>query len=83
MTTKMLTLALLSALVFSVQARAEDKPPAGDTPMYLGTEPLESCVSRWDPGSHMTKEAWRESCKRISDERGSFLREHGFVPESE
>ncbi len=82
MTTKILPLALLSVLAFSVPASAEDKPAAaGERPMYLGTEPLESCVSRWDPGTHMTKEAWRESCKRISDERGTYLKQQGIVPD--
>jgi len=27
---------------------------------YLGNEPLESCMKRWDPGTHMTKDAWRK-----------------------
>ena len=82
MTTKMLPLALLSALAFSVPASAEDKPASDETPMYLGTEPLESCVSRWDAGTHLTKEEWRETCKRISEERGTYLKEQGVVPES-
>jgi hypothetical protein len=77
----MLPLVLLGALVFSVPASAEDKPAADEKPMYLGTEPLESCVSRWDPGTHLTKEEWRETCKRISDERGTYIKKQGIVPE--
>jgi hypothetical protein len=83
MTSKSLSLALLSAIVFPVAASAEDMPAAADRPMYLGTEPLESCVSRWDSGTNMSKEQWRESCKRISDERGGYLKQQGIVPDGE
>jgi len=41
---------------------------------YLGNEPLESCMNRWDPGTHMTKEAWRDSCKRITEERAPYVK---------
>jgi hypothetical protein len=80
---KTLPLALLGALAFSVPAWAEDKPSA-DTkePAYLATEPLESCVNRWDAGTHMSKEQWRETCKRISEERGTYLKKQGILPES-
>jgi hypothetical protein len=81
MTTRLLLLALLGALALSMPASAEDMPAADEKPMYLGTEPLESCVSRWDAGTHLTKEEWRESCKRISDERGTYLKEQGAVPD--
>jgi len=81
MTTKIAALAILSALILAVPVGAEDKPAADDQPMYLGTESLESCVSRWDAGTNMTKEEWRESCKRISEERGTYLKKQGIVPE--
>ncbi len=83
MTAKILPVALMSAFVVSVPAGAEDKPAADETPMYLGTEPLESCVSRWDAGTHLTKEEWRETCKRISEERGPYIKKNqGVAPES-
>jgi hypothetical protein len=62
---------------------AEDAPPSEATTPgteeqkgrgYLGNEPLESCMNRWDPGTHMTKDAWRESCKRITQERGPYVK---------
>ena len=64
---------------------AEDTPPraASDATapgseekdrQYLGNEPLESCMNRWDPGTHMTKEAWRDSCKRITEERAPYVK---------
>lgn len=79
--TRKIPLALLAGLAVAVPAAAEDAPTPRDRPMYLGTEPLESCISRWDAGTHMTKEAWRESCKRISEERGTYLKKQGLVPE--
>lgn len=81
MTSRMLPFALLSALAFSAPAVAAEDSAAGDRPMYLGTESLESCVNRWDAGTNMTKEEWRASCKRVSDERGSYLKKQGIVPE--
>jgi hypothetical protein len=76
--TRTIPLAILAALVLSVPAGAEDKPVAPGERMYLGLEPLESCVKRWDSGTNMSKEEWRASCKRISDERGTYIREHGL-----
>ena len=61
---------------------AEDTPPApaeaptpAETkePGYIGNEPLESCMDRWDAGTHMTKEAWRQSCQRIRAEREPYV----------
>lgn len=54
------------------------EPPAPaeaiEEPVYLGNEPLESCMNRWDPGTHMTKEAWRQSCQRIRAEREPYVK---------
>jgi hypothetical protein len=64
---------------------AEEKPADGSDAsttaeersdrMYLGNEPLESCMKRWDPGTHMTKEEWRNSCQNITKERGPYLKD--------
>jgi hypothetical protein len=74
-----------AALGFAAEALAEDAPAKDATDaapapaeekdrQYLGNEPLESCMNRWDPGTHMTKDAWRESCKRITEERGPYVK---------
>jgi len=72
-----------AALGFGSQAIAEDAPAKGSPNaapaeqqdrVYLGNEPLESCMKRWDPGTHMTQHAWRESCKRITQERGPLVK---------
>ncbi len=50
--------------------------PVGEEPPQstLATEPLESCMARWDEGTHMTKKAWRETCKRIARERLPYVK---------
>ncbi len=50
-------------------------PPADDYSVYLGNEPIEACMKRWDPGTHMTKEAWRETCERVSKERAPYAKD--------
>jgi hypothetical protein len=79
MVRKILLLALLGTLALAAPASAEDT--RAEDERYLATEPLESCVARWDPGTHMTKEAWRETCRRVSDERSDYLRKQGVLPD--
>jgi hypothetical protein len=58
-------------------AAAPEAPTPADSahePAYIGNEPLESCMDRWDPGTHMTKEAWRTSCQRIRAEREPYVK---------
>ena len=41
---------------------------------YLATETIESCMKSWDPGTHMSKEAWRTTCERIKAERLPYVK---------
>ena len=41
---------------------------------YLATETIEVCISSWDRGTHMTKEAWRTTCERIKAERLPYVK---------
>ena len=81
MARKTLLLSLVGTLALAVPAGAEDNRAPAEKSGYLATEPLESCVARWDPGTHMTKDAWRETCRRVSDERSDYLREQGVLPD--
>jgi hypothetical protein len=75
---------LVAGLALAAPARAQDTPadpPENKQPLHLGTEPVESCVARWDPGTHMTKSEWEDTCKRISEERGEYLRKQEVVPD--
>jgi hypothetical protein len=50
---------------------APEKPA---TDSYIGTETLEACMARWDEGTHMTRDAWRQSCERIQKERAPYAK---------
>jgi hypothetical protein len=61
---------------------AEDAPSQPDAATstedvqerYLATETIESCMKSWDPGTHMSKEAWRTTCERIKAERLPYVK---------
>jgi hypothetical protein len=72
---------VLGTLTLAVPASGEDDRADGEKSGYLATEPLESCVARWDRGTHMTKDEWRETCRRVSDERSDYLRKQGLLPD--
>ena len=76
---KGIALVLWSILAFQCAQAAEPdkKAPAKERePLYVGhgTEPIDACIAKWDPGTHMSKAAWRESCQRIKSEREPYLR---------
>jgi hypothetical protein len=74
------TVLVAASLVLSAQANAVPaETDASDNEEYLATESLESCVKRWDRATHMTREAWRATCQRVSEERGSHLRKQGVA----
>lgn len=54
---------------------AEDSNAQTDKPATHATETLEDCMRKWDPGTHMTKEAWRQSCLRIKNDRAPYVRD--------
>ena len=37
---------------------------------------LKTCLEDWDAATHMTRNEWRTTCERVSQERGKFLREN-------
>lgn len=71
----------LLALAFGGSALAQQQGATDSAPtseqsqdrLYLGNESLESCMKRWDPGTHMTKEAWRQTCLRVRSEREPYV----------
>ena len=74
----------LSAVVLAVLAftgtetlgeTADKKIPAGvPYEPYIVNESIETCMQRWDADTHMTKDAWRETCKRIKKEREPYAK---------
>jgi hypothetical protein len=61
-------------------AEPSDTPDAAsqsatqERPYTHATESIDACMAKWDPGTHMTKEQWRETCQRIKDEREPYVR---------
>ncbi len=55
-------------------ARAADDAAQPEKPVTHATESLETCMRKWDPGTHMTKDAWRETCLRIKNEREPYVK---------
>ena len=72
-------------LVLKVQAdagtNARNHPPGEGKSVAPETAPeeraidsdttgtLEGCIASWDQGTHMTKNEWRDACKRVNNER--------------
>ena len=52
----------------SLAEPADTKPPVPDQ-SYIKNEPIETCMERWDPDTHMTKDQWRATCIRMKKER--------------
>jgi hypothetical protein len=38
------------------------------------------CLKDWDAKTHMTKQEWERTCRRVTDERLKYLRESGDIP---
>ncbi|MFA5901081.1 MAG: hypothetical protein WC829_18425 [Hyphomicrobium sp.] len=63
------------ALPLTGAMAADETSTQTDKPITHATESLESCMQKWDPGTHMTKEAWRQSCLRLRNERAPYVRD--------
>jgi hypothetical protein len=63
-----------AVLVLTGAVRAAEPSDATTPPHTHATETIEACMAKWDPGTHMTKEQWRETCQRIKDEREPYVR---------
>jgi hypothetical protein len=42
-----------------------------------GPEYLAQCLKDWDSGTHMTRQEWARTCRRVVSNRLRFLREQG------
>ena len=57
-------------------------PKAGSTPdgaksaaQKLGAEYMAQCMNDWDAATHMTKQEWERTCRRVVEGRVKFLLE--------
>jgi hypothetical protein len=66
---------LLSLIVGSAAASAQTS--SSTQFQELHAQYVDTCMKDWDTATHMTKEEWRRTCRRLADERVKFRLEHG------
>jgi len=65
-------------------APAAPKPQIADTKSKSAApkrgddsaEYLEQCLRDWDAATHMTRQEWARTCRRVVENRTKFMREH-------
>jgi hypothetical protein len=72
---------LLATGLFLSPVYSEDKRADDTSRMQIATEPLQACLDRWDADTHMTKQAWLDTCKRVAAERRDYLKKQGMIPD--
>jgi hypothetical protein len=69
----------LSLIVVSSGAYAQSDPRPKSAALSDGAHTAAmyaQCLQDWDSGTHLTKQAWERTCRRLMQERGkSALRE--------
>lgn len=81
-----LTLTLIAA-GHAVFAQTGAQPSATGNVLYrgapLGDEQARftQCMKDWDTKTHMTKQEWERTCRRVTDERIKYLRQQGYLPD--
>lgn len=81
-----LTLALIAAgnaalAQTGAQPSATGRQDRG-APLHDEQARYTQCMKDWDAKTHMTKGEWERTCRRVTDERVKYLRQHGYVPNS-
>jgi hypothetical protein len=55
---------------------AAKKVKGGGTPDAAPkVDPLTQCLRDWDAATHMTRQEWARTCRRVVDNRAQFIRE--------
>ena len=64
---------------------AESQPKARESPAEVrkaAEEQYKQCVKDWDAATHMTKQEWQRTCRRLADNRSKFRFEFGYGNET-
>lgn len=61
----------------SAASKAEASKKAEKKESDRGPEHLAQCLKDWDRGTHMTRQEWERTCRRVVGNRVKFLREQG------
>jgi hypothetical protein len=70
----------IAMVVFATAAAAQPTaPPAAKGPTHnaalLDVETrVRECMKQWDRSTHMTKQEWEVTCRRVAEERVKHLR---------
>jgi hypothetical protein len=51
------------------------KKPGAAKPAERAVDPLTQCLRDWDAGTHMTRQEWARTCRRVVSNRLKFLNE--------
>jgi hypothetical protein len=51
------------------------KKPDATKPAERAVDPLTQCLRDWDAGTHMTRQEWARTCRRVVSNRLKFLGE--------
>lgn len=71
----LLFMTIFLALTVSA-AMAQSRPNGSETPAQLRerhADYLQQCLREWDAATHMTKQDWARTCRRVVDERVKYL----------
>jgi hypothetical protein len=61
----------------SEASKSEASKKAEKKQSERGPEYLAQCLKDWDRGTHMTRQEWARTCRRVVSNRVRFLREQG------
>lgn len=62
-------------------ARQPAKPQAPDAALLDEAARVKECMKQWDRSTHMTRQEWETTCRRVAKERVKHLREQGYGTE--
>ena len=65
----------LALAMMSAGASAQNSSSAQFRDLYA--QYFDTCMKDWDAATHMTKEEWSRTCRRLAEERVKFRLEHG------
>ena len=54
-----------------------NRPITRDEAKAAGIAWFEQCMRDWDAATHMTKQEWQRTCRRVATERAKFRYEQG------
>jgi len=76
-----LAISLVAAAGQSSAQKAATRP-ATDGNLLDENARVKECMKQWDSSTHMTKQEWEETCRRVAKERIKYLKDQGYGAET-